>query len=197
MGRHHDTSDTLCTPTMRTALLLGRLCRRSAFRRPPVRQLWARQRSSSPSWLSFRTPPSRGYGRRKVLWALLTPAAFVRLSEEDNGDGKTPEEHMLEASREEIRKAVPDSVHGLTRVWRNIYLFLDLYIYEPIATGFRFLHLAIIFLPVIGTIPVIWFGRRVKDRDHERAGTLWWYNFLVRSMERAGPAFIKVGRVKG
>ncbi|KAI4222353.1 MAG: hypothetical protein L6R36_006213 [Xanthoria steineri] len=179
---------------MRTALLFGRLCRRSAFRQTPVRQLWARQRSSSLSWLSFQTPPSRAYGRRKVLWALLTPAAFVRLSEEDNGDGKTPEEHMLQASREEIRKAVPDSVHGLTRVWRNIYLFLDLYIYEPIATGFRFLHLAIIFLPVLGTIPVIWLGRRVKDRDHERAGTLWWYNFLVRSMERAGPAFIKLGQ---
>ncbi|KAL8910307.1 MAG: hypothetical protein Q9171_004392 [Xanthocarpia ochracea] len=101
---------------------------------------------------------------------------------------------MLEASREEIRKAVPDSAHGLNRAWQSIYLFLDLYIYEPIATGFRFLHLAIIFLPVIGTIPIVWLGRRVKERDSERTGTLWWYNFLVRSMERAGPAFIKLGQ---
>lgn len=181
---------------MRTALLLGRLCQRSAYRQTPARQLFARHHSSSPYWLSFRTPPSRGYGGRKILWALLTPAAFVRLSEEDNGDGKTPEEHMLEASKEEIRKAVPDSAHGLSRVWRKIYLFLDLYIYEPIATGFRFLHLAIIFLPVIGTIPLIWLGRRVKERGDERAGTLWWYNFLVRSMERAGPAFIKVSAIE-
>ncbi|KAL9627166.1 MAG: hypothetical protein Q9204_006765 [Flavoplaca sp. TL-2023a] len=179
---------------MRTAFLLGRLCRRSVFRQTPVRQLFLRQHSSSRYWLNFQNPPARTHGGRKTLWALLTPAAFVRLSEEDNGDGKTPEEHMLEASREEIRKAVPDTVHGLNRAWRNIYLFLDVYVYEPIATGLRFLHLAIIFLPVIGTIPVIWLGRRVKERDNERAGTLWWYNFLVRSMERAGPAFIKLGQ---
>ena len=181
---------------MRTAFLLGRLCRRSVFRQTPVRQLFLRHHSPSRYWLNFQNPPARTHGGRKILWALLTPAAFVRLSEEDNGDGKTPEEHMLEASREEIRKAVPDTVRGLNRAWRNIYLFLDLYVYEPIATGFRFLHLAIIFLPVIGTIPVIWLGRRLKERDNERAGTLWWYNFLVRSMERAGPAFIKVGEVE-
>ncbi|KAI4144096.1 MAG: hypothetical protein L6R39_004324, partial [Caloplaca ligustica] len=111
--------------------------------------------------------------------------------EEDNGDGKTPEEHMLEASREELKKEVPEDAHGLSRAWKAVYLFLDLYIYEPIATGFRFLHLAVIFLPVIATIPVIWLGRRIKERNDERAGTLWWYNFLVRSMERGGPAFIK------
>ncbi|KAL9014479.1 MAG: hypothetical protein Q9173_000878 [Seirophora scorigena] len=101
---------------------------------------------------------------------------------------------MLEASREEIRKSIPENAHGLSRAWKGLYLFLDLYIYEPIATGFRFLHLAFIFLPVIVTIPVIWLGRRVKERDSERAGTLWWYNFLVTSMERAGPAFIKLGQ---
>ena len=126
------------------------------------------------------------------MLALLTPAAFVQLSEEDNGDGKTPEEHMLEASRAEIEKTVPDDVHGLRRVWHGVYLFLDKFIYEPLATGFRFLHLIIIFVPVIAAVPMIWFGRRQKEHDHERTGTLLWYRFLVSSMERAGPAFIKV-----
>jgi len=50
----------------------------------------------------------------------------------------------------------------------------------------------IIFVPVIVAIPAIWIGDRVKDRDNERKGTLWWYGFLVSSMERAGAAFIKV-----
>lgn len=177
---------------MRTASFLSRLCLRSALRRPPLRQPPTRLFTSSRQWINFRNPPRRNNGTRRIVYALLTPAAFVRLSEEDNGDGKTPEEHMLEASRDEIRKGVPDSVHGLRRAWQEVYLFLDLYIYEPIATGFRFLHLAVIFIPVIATIPVIWLGRRVKGRDNERYGTLWWYNFLVRSMERAGPAFIKV-----
>ncbi|KAL8732829.1 MAG: hypothetical protein Q9181_003796 [Wetmoreana brouardii] len=179
---------------MRTAALLGRLCLRSTLRRPPLRHLPIRRFHSSRPRLSLRNQPSKHNGQRKILFALLTPAAFVRLSEEDNGDGKTPEEHMLEASREEIKKGVPDSVHGLRRLWQEVYLFLDLYVYEPIATGFRFLHLVIIFVPVIVTIPIVWLGRRVKDRDNERTGTLWWYNFLVRSMERAGPAFIKLGQ---
>lgn len=125
---------------------------------------------------------------------MLSPAAFVALSEEDTGDGKTPEEHMLEASRAEIAKEIPEDVHGLRRVWKAIYLFVDTLIVEPIATTFRFLHLVIIFVPVIGTMPLIWLGRRQKNRDSERSGTLWWYSFLVRSMERAGPAFIKLGQ---
>ncbi|KAL8660745.1 MAG: hypothetical protein Q9202_006256 [Teloschistes flavicans] len=178
---------------MRTASLLGRLCVRSLPPRPLLRQFPARHLSSRSQWLGLRNPP-KARGGRKVLWALLTPAAFVRLCEEDNGDGKTPEEHMLEASREEIRKGVPDSVHGIKRAFKAMFLCLDLYIFEPIATGFRFLHLAIIFVPVIATIPAIWVGRRVKDQDSERSGTLWWYKFLVRSMERAGPAFIKLGQ---
>lgn len=131
---------------------------------------------------------------KPALWAVsaLTPAVFIQLSEEDDGDGKTPEQHMLEASRAEIQKRVPEDHHGLRRAWTGFCLFLDWFIYEPIATGFRFLHLVIIFVPVIVTTPAVWFGRRLKDRDNERSGTLWWYGFLVRSMERAGPAFIKV-----
>lgn len=99
---------------------------------------------------------------------------------------------MLQASREEIEKKIPDDVHGIKRFFRSIWAFLDLYIYEPIATSLRFLHLVIIFVPVIITVPAIWFGKRQKLRDSERSGTLWWYGFLVSSMERAGPAFIKV-----
>ena len=180
---------------MRTAFSQGRFFVRhgtpraatfSTYRRP-ITTIFIR-------WKSLQRSHARFFPKRKQqLWAAaLTPAAFIRLSEEDNGDGKTPEEHMLEASRAEIQKRVPDDHHGLKRAIGCIYLFVDIYIYEPIATGLRFLHLVLIFVPVIATAPVIWFGRRIKDRDDERTGTLWWYQFLVHSMERAGPAFIKV-----
>lgn len=127
------------------------------------------------------------------MWsAVLSPAAFVALSEEDDTDGKTPEEHMLEASRAEIAKELPDDVHGVIRAWKGFLLTVDCYIIEPVATIMRFFHLVIIFVPVIGTLPMVFIGARQKNRDNERSGTLWWYSFLVRAMERGGPAFIKV-----
>jgi len=118
----------------------------------------------------------------------------VQLSEEDNaGTDQTAEGRMLDASREELKKEVGADVHGLRRFRDTVVLYVDLYLWEPLCTGLRFLHLVFIFVPVIVTVPAIWIGPRDKKKSDERAGTLWWYWFLVRSMERAGPAFIKVG----
>lgn len=182
---------------MRTAFALGRLCLRQQTRRAVAISYYQPCLSTISRRSVLHNPRSNFPRGRHTLWALLTPAAFVRLSEEDNGDGKTPEEHMLEASRAEIQKRVPENIHGLSRVWRSFYLFIDTCIFEPIATGFRFLHLVLIFVPVIATAPASYFGRRRKDRSNERTGKLWWYGFLVHSMERAGPAFIKVPSLKG
>ncbi|KAL9133168.1 MAG: hypothetical protein Q9175_005652 [Cornicularia normoerica] len=179
---------------MRTALGLGRLCLRPKPHRLIASIARHDRHYSMPTPRPVFYRPPNPPGGRILMWSLLSPAAFVALSEEDTGDGKTPEEHMLEASRAEIAKEIPEDARGLSRAWKAIYLFVDTLIVEPIATTFRFLHLVIIFVPVIGTMPLIWLGRRKKKRDNERSGTLWWYSFLVRSMERAGPAFIKLGQ---
>ena len=178
---------------MRTAFSLGRLCLRQKPQRFIATFVRHERQYTSFSRLriAFRPPP-KSPRTRLLVWSLLTPATFIALSEAENGDGKTAEEHMLEASRAEIAKELPDDLHGYRRVLGGIWLFLDIVIVEPVATTFRFLHLVIIFVPVLATIPVVWFGSRRKDRDNERTGTLWWYSFLVHSMERAGPAFIKV-----
>jgi len=176
---------------MRAGLLFGRSCFRaptSTFRGVACRQQCSLRTINSPNGYWRRSPRARPL----LLAATLSPAAFIKLSQEDNKDGKSGAEQMLQASREEIEKKIPDDVHGIKRFFRSIWAFLDLYIYEPIATSLRFLHLVIIFVPVIITVPAIWFGKRQKLRDSERSGTLWWYCFLVSSMERAGPAFIKV-----
>lgn len=150
----------------------------------------------------FRPPPLPPNGGRRLLYAslgtsALTPAALVSISEshDSDEDGRTGEQTMLDASRQEIDHALPewvaDSNHG---VRRGIYVFLDTWVMEPVATGFRFLHLLVIFVPVFLTVPAIWMGARLNERDGERSGTLWWYGFLVKSMERAGAAFIKLGQ---
>lgn len=125
--------------------------------------------------------------------AALGTAAFVELSEEENADSsQTGEKRMLQASRAEIAKKVDDNDRGVSRLYHSIVFYVDLYLWEPLCTGFRFLHLAVIFVPVLVAVPIIWVGKRHKDRDNERTGALWWYNFLVKGMEWAGPAFIKV-----
>lgn len=168
------------------AVLLGRLCLRRTFTHIP-RQIFLKP------W----RPPTRRMPRRApvigaLMMATLTPGAFLKLAEESEGDEVTTEMQMLEASREEIRKQVPKDARGLRRLFQSIRVFWYYYVYDPIATGFRFLHLAVIFVPVVITVPVIWIGRKIDGKSNAQTGTLWWYRFLVKAMERAGPAFIKV-----
>lgn len=193
---------------MSTPLLFGRTCAKHA---------WQRQSTALPFFKSqatrsftftartcnrprffqnarrfFRHPPPPVKGGTACL-AALSPAAFVTLSENDESeDGLTGEQQMLEASRKELAEQVPGWVGGSKSLRKGIWKFLDTWIIEPIATGFRLLHLIFIFVPVIVTVPVIWFGQRQPEKDNERSGTLWWYAFLVNGMERAGAAFIKV-----
>lgn len=187
---------------MRALVLLGRAC----FARQGVRSSLNAIPSSSQKILSstarLRSPlqpyfrqPRFSKGRYWVLaGAALSPLSFVNISEgHDESDGKTSEELMLAASRKELKEHVPKGLQKSRKVRRRIYFFLDQYIWEPICTGFRFIHLVLIFVPVIITIPAIWIGKRQPKRDNERSGSLWWYGFLVTSMERAGAAFIKVG----
>ena len=186
---------------MRTAFLFGRQCFRPGLPKLAARAC-TRPWTSKASRLGrqFATPKFNG---RTLLWsgaatgaaggAILSPLAFVQVANDKSDHGeKTHEEAMLEASRKELNEQVPHALRNSSKYRRGIYFLIDDYIIEPIATGFRFLHLIIIFVPVIVTIPAIWLGSRQPDRDNERSGTLWWYGFLVGSMERAGAAFIKV-----
>lgn len=191
---------------MRATSCIGRTCLRQIIPRfRPTAQSRihaASQRAYSggkhrnSGWSFFHSPPTRD-GLVLAAAAGLSPLVFVELSEKEDGKkDSTAEGRMLEASREEIKKQVGDDVHGLRRVRDSIIVFLDVYIWEPVCTGLRFLHLVVIFVPVILTVPALWIGARNKKRDDERSGTLWWYWFLVKSMERAGPAFIKVSNTR-
>lgn len=110
-------------------------------------------------------------------------------------------------------------------VFRRIYRLLNRYIFEPLGTGRRFLYLAMLFLPVIITSPVLmleWIGtkeppssssdgtagstgsasassagRQRRSSQKERYTTQLWYRFLVKQMELAGPTFIKLAQWAG
>jgi aarF domain-containing kinase len=99
---------------------------------------------------SSRSRPQlwRAYGaaRRPLLAAAgggLAAAAFVELSEKGTASpGDTGENRMLEVSRAEIRKTAGENDGTLGWLRRRVVVFLDLYIWEPVCTGFRFLQLA-------------------------------------------------------
>lgn len=65
-------------------------------------------------------------------------------------------------------------------------------VWESILTARRFVHLFILFFPVILSSPILLVGSPEKRLKGERWGALWWYDFLVVQMERAGPTFVKV-----
>ncbi|OQE22359.1 hypothetical protein PENSTE_c010G01922 [Penicillium steckii] len=172
---------------MRT-VLIRRFCLKRGLPRVP-------RHNFSTSWRPpLQRTPKRGPIIGGVVMAALAPSAFLKLAEDSDDGEMTGEMQMLEASREEIRKTVSADARGLSRICQTAWVLWYRYIYDPIATGFRFLHLAVIFVPVVVTVPAIWMGRKVENRNGARSGTLWWYRFLVKAMERAGPAFIKLGQ---
>lgn len=70
--------------------------------------------------------------------------------------------------------------------------FLQDSIWEPILTARRFIHLFCLFIPVIITMPMLMVGSPDQQLQGDRWGAVWWYDFLVKRMQAAGPTFIKV-----
>lgn len=138
-----------------------------------------------------------GGGLGLIVFAAIVVAALLYFKKPMRNE----ELHEMELIpvREEETERFPISspneefvgVLGLIRQW----------ILEPFFTFLRFIHLALIFGPVILTSPMLMVGstpRRkpgtpVSDTE-DNWGALWWYGFLVRQMERAGPSFIKLGQ---
>lgn len=104
-----------------------------------------------------------------------------------------------ELEAEELRR----DRNALVRAFFKVFDTLQQYVFEPIGTTTRFIVLVCLFLPVIIAMPMLIVGRRreggrrrgrrmAKKEGGERWGAIWWYGFLVKQMERAGPTFIKV-----
>ena len=142
---------------------------------------------------------SRHFRRHRVLLAISAAAAVpavIPVSRKDpEEDDSALEQLFLDASEDE-RRAHLYGVNAERSIFYRFFKHMKIafirYIYEPVATGLRFIQLVIIFVPVFATIPFIFIGSRDTQHDNERTGTLWWYAFLVKQMERAGPTFIKV-----
>jgi len=83
------------------------------------------------------------------------------------------------------------SEHYLSPSERICVLFVE-YIWEPILTARRFVHLFFLFIPVILSSPMVLVGSPEERLQGDKWGAVWWYDYLVAQMDRAGPTFIKV-----
>lgn len=83
------------------------------------------------------------------------------------------------------------SEHHLSPSQRISALFVE-HIWEPILTARRFVHLFFLFIPVILSSPMLLVGSPDEKLQGDKWGAVWWYDYLVAQMDRAGPTFIKV-----
>ncbi|KAM6498533.1 hypothetical protein JOM56_006481 [Amanita muscaria] len=79
-------------------------------------------------------------------------------------------------------------------ILRRIVVFFRNRIWEPILTAKRFVHLLILFMPVIISSPMLLVGKPEMRLKGDRWGAVWWYGLLVKQMAAAGPTFIKLAQ---
>ncbi|KAL5535829.1 hypothetical protein ACEPAF_3923 [Sanghuangporus sanghuang] len=164
----------------------------------------------TPSFVPYFTKakiPYRSFGRR-ILWTLpIAGGAALYLSQnkplllssifsspylipvpphksDDEASESQPEAQLVINSPDEEDRSIRARIRRILNDW----------LWEPLFTARRFAYLLIIFVPVILTAPVVFFGTVEVRAGGERTGTLWWYNFLVRALQMAGPTFIKLAQ---
>ena len=168
------------------------------FKLPQTRHksFWARGPTLFP-----RTPPyARSFLRRPAFWAVpvvgcvsvyLYPRQQPVLSDVfasptlipcPSRDPSDPSQESLILSPSEHDLSLSDKISAffVYRIW------------EPVLTARRFIHLFFLFVPVILSSPMLLVGSPEERFQGDRWGAVWWYDYLVTQMNRAGPTFTKV-----
>lgn len=189
-----------------------------------------RYRLVSPSSVSSqlrRVPLSRPYTsitirhfqthKSKSPYFYLNAIALSLIHNDDGedqaNDGEKPkptsqltrEEVLYQASQRDIerKKKAITSNSSIGKAFEKVIYYARIYIYEPLSTCFRFIHLFVLFGPVLLSFPMVLFGSKASygttspdkitsGSSRERSGARLWYKFLTWAMEQAGPSFIKV-----
>ncbi|KAI9444843.1 ABC1 family-domain-containing protein [Lactarius indigo] len=152
-----------------------------------------------------RTPPysrSRLFLRRPVFWAVpvvgcvslylyprqqpvlldvFTSPTLIPCPSRDSTD-PYQESLILSPSEHDLSLSDRISAFFVYRIW------------EPVLTARRFIHLFFLFAPVILSSPMLLVGPPEDRFQGDRWGAVWWYDYLVVQMDRAGPTFIKLAQ---
>ncbi len=81
-------------------------------------------------------------------------------------------------------------------LFNRVVSYLRERILEPLLTAKRFVYLCFVFIPVFLTAPMLLVGQPESKFGGDKWGAVWWYGFLTRQMQQAGPTSIKVSLLK-
>lgn len=158
---------------------------------------WARTPRFSSQFFTRTAAPSPLL-RRKLLWLVPLAGGFalyaVPQRSHDPAIFVSPAFIPCPAvSPELIEPTILSPAEPADRsILSRIIAFTRDYIWEPLLTARRFIHLFYLFLPVILSVPMLLVGRPDPKLEGDRWGAVWWYGYLTSQMQRAGPTFIKV-----
>lgn len=124
----------------------------------------------------------------------LEPATDLKPSSK----GDTYENGLFISSQQELEDEIAsyrnERLNRRLGIIYKIGFAIHDYVLEPLVTVGRFFELTIIFLPIIITIPISWFGKRDPNKGNIRSGSIFWFKVLRFSLESAGASFIKLGQ---
>ncbi|KAG5418696.1 hypothetical protein I9W82_003414 [Candida metapsilosis] len=169
---------------------------------------------------TIHTPPAAGYGTKVFIGLAtgVTALSFGYKSQVHNdvhaldtsiheltpiSTADTYETGLYQASQKEehdqydaYRKSKTQHPSFLVRTLYRTAFFLQDYLIDPVVTFTRFIELSCLFLPVLLSSPICWFGRKHRNADGVmvRTGATLWYRYLRWSAEQAGASFIKLGQ---
>ncbi|KAI0931711.1 hypothetical protein AcW2_000542 [Taiwanofungus camphoratus] len=160
---------------------------------------WARTPRFSSQFFTRTAAPSPLL-RRKLLWLIPLAGGFalyaVPQRSHDPAIFVSPAFIPCPAvSPELIEPTILSPAEPADRsILSRIIAFTRDYIWEPLLTARRFIHLFYLFLPVILSVPMLLVGRPDPKLEGDRWGAVWWYGYLTSQMQRAGPTFIKLAQ---
>lgn len=158
------------------------------------------EQASGGGTLSGNGHPEAGGGKGLLVFVGLTVAVVVFFKKPTLTESPISHDGLIPV-HEKRKEEAPFVALSPSEPSVGVLELLREYIFEPFLTFVRFIHLALVFGPVILTAPMLFVGappRRKPGKPiapgEDNWGALWWYGFLVKQMERAGPSFIKLGQ---
>lgn len=122
----------------------------------------------------------------KMLWGVSSSIALLTtgVGADKDPKGKTRTEKLLEISR----KQLDDEINAIGKRKGPLISWILLNLWQPLLTWLRFVQLFALFAPVLLlALPIA-----VSLCTHSYR--LFWYRYLVMTLQAAGPSFIKLGQ---